>query len=42
MAAMRDVQQVDHVVLNAGILKYPNVSKKKFLPIGLDENPARV
>lgn len=32
---MRDVQKVDYVVLNAGILKYPNVSKYAFLSGGL-------
>lgn len=28
---MRDVPKVDYVVLNAGILKYPSVSKYAFL-----------
>lgn len=39
---MRDVQQVDYVVLNAGILKYPNVSKKGFFLLAYDENATRV
>lgn len=43
LAAVRDLQRIDYVVLNAGILKYPNVSVKHeclgcVIPNGAESN----
>lgn len=37
VAAMRDIEQVDYIVLNAVILKYPNVNKYFFSLVACNE-----